>query len=148
MKKAKDIEAATLAALEKIFNERKLPNPPPYAAEQGLADLFNALKARLPSAMKSGDPGALGRAIEDAALTALVARKTREEFDWKPHAIRAADQIRREQKAKKPALSVIKVSELVAEALELQGIRGRGGKLLTADTIKRELLRERGFKKI
>lgn len=140
--KAKDIKSATLAELEKLENER------PKADQKKLADLSNTLTARLPDAMKSGDPGKIGQAFEAAMLTALVARKTREEFDWKPHATRIAEKIKRDRKVKKDAvLSVVKLSQLVAEELEKQDVRGRGGKLLTSDTIKRELLRQRGFKK-
>ncbi len=141
--KAKNIKSAILTALETLQNERD------ESTRQALADLTDALKARLPNAMESGDPRKIGQAFNDAILTALVARKTREEFDWKPHATRIAEKIKRDRKPKKDAvLSVEKLSELVAEELEKQGVRGRGGKLLTSDTLKRELLREGGFKKI
>jgi hypothetical protein len=141
--KPKDIKSATLAALEKQENEWD------ESTRQAVADLTGALKARLPNAMESGDPRKIGQAFDDAILTAIIARKTREEFDWKPHATRIAEKIKRDRKAKKDAaLSVVKLSQLVAEELEKQDIRGRGGKLLTSDTIKRELLREGGFKKI
>lgn len=141
--KAKDIKSATLTAIEKLQSER-------YESTcQALTDLTDALKERLPSVMESGDPSKIGQAFEAAMLTAIVARKTREEFDWKPQATRIAEKIKRDCKAKKEAaLSVVKLSQRVAEELEKQSIRGRGGKLLSSDTIKRELLRERGFKKI
>ncbi len=80
-------------------------------------------------------------------LIALATKKTREEYDWKPHAIRAAEKIEREHRTKSQSkLGVVMLSQQVAAALERQGIRGRGGKVLTPETIKRELLRTKGFK--
>lgn len=149
MKKKADIQAAILAGLEesKLRQEQNPLVRKTYGAEQSLADLYDALKARLPKAMEAGDHRAIGQAFHDAMLTAIVAKKTREEFGWKPHAMRAAEKIKRDLKAEKaPPLSTEKLSTLVAEQLKKQGILARGDKPLTPDTIKRELLRANGFK--
>lgn len=68
--------------------------------------------------------------------------EVRGEYDWKPHAIRFAERIRRER----PDLLVHELAHAVELVLVDNGIYGRGGKAVTAATIKRELLRSDGFK--
>lgn len=66
-----------------------------------------------------------------------MARMAQERMDWKHHAKRADEQVRRDN----PALNVDERADRVADILKVQGIRGRGGKELTAATIKRDCLR-------
>lgn len=142
----------TEANLTGFGKDRKLPNPlPNYNIAQDIKDLKNPCLKLLPNAMVKAielqDPTIFQRALEDAMLIALATKKTREEYDWKPHAIRAAEKIEREHRTKSQSkLGVVMLSQQVAAALERQGIRGRGGKVLTPETIKRELLRTKGFK--
>lgn len=132
--------------------DRKLPNPLPNHIAQGIKDLKDAYLKLLPNAMIKAielqDPTIFQRAIEDAILISLVTKKTREEYDWKPHAIRAAEKIEREHRTKSQSkLGAVMLSKQVAAILERQGIRGRGDKVLTPETIRRDVLRADGFKK-
>lgn len=98
-----------------------------------------ALRRRLPAALANAQPG---QALRDAAIESISMRKAREEFDWQPHAVRIAEAIRRDR----GKVATMELAKEVALQLAEKGIAGRGGKTVSAETVKRELLRSGGFK--
>jgi hypothetical protein len=99
----------------------------------GTEDLLAELRRLLPDALIAGDPVA---AVHDAVIAAKAMEKVRAEYDWKSHAISFAEVIRREY----VDVPVFELAQAIEKYLDSIGIRGRGGKAVTAANIKRELL--------
>lgn len=135
-----------------------------YRGYQSVDFLFDRWEERIPvyveQLVKAQTQDERQRILSDmdqftftAAMATCGIRKGWDDHDWVPHAIRADGALKRSNPGE--ALSVDQRATAVAQRLASQGIVGLGQKKkadppkpLTAETIRRELLRAGGYKKL